>query len=91
MRTMYSAPLEYENVRDLLKCVGVMILVTQPVDEFDESGLSDTIVLGAVHCMSRDSAERMLLEMVDDHLGDHGPLPEGQEIQLSFTTNIRYH
>ena len=73
---------------DTLKCIGVMTLVTPPVDE--EDTLSDTTVLGAVHAMNRDSAERKLLEMVDDWLEDHGPVPEGQEIVLSFTTHIRY-
>ena len=78
-------------VSGLLKCIGVMILVRPNEDELgNESDLSFTEVLGAVHCINRESAERQLLEMVDDHIEDHGPVPEGHEIHMDFTTYIRY-
>jgi hypothetical protein len=67
-----------------------MLLVRPPVDELDETGLSDTEVLGTVHSFNREAAERDLLGMVEDHLADYGPVPEGHEIRMHFTTYIRY-
>jgi len=75
---------------DFLKCIGILTLVNHPVDELDETGLSDTRVVGACHAMNKESANRQLLAMVDDYLDDHGPIQDGQELRMDFTTWIRY-
>ena len=75
---------------DTKNCIGVAVLVSPPVDELDESGLSDTEIVGIVHSHNREAAYSNLLDLVDEYVADHGVIPEGQEIKLHFTTDIQY-
>lgn len=69
--------------------IGVMILVEKAADELDESGLSDTTVLGAVYGMSKAAVDRRLESMVNDYVEDHGLPAKGTEIRLSVTAHVR--
>jgi hypothetical protein len=75
---------------ELLKGIGVMILVSPVADELDDTSLADVKVLGAVHSITREAADRQLLEMVDDYLAENGPVAKGHRIVLDTTTYIRY-
>jgi len=74
---------------DLLKVIGVLILVGPPSDE--RATLSDTQVIGAVHSMNLEAAEKNLLNLADEYLEDNGPVPEGYELRLDFASWIKYH